>query len=68
MSETDSIRTVRATEPLTFLERVRFRLHAGREIEELTRDRARDDRIRADAAVRLAPGPWHLAELVRRRP
>lgn len=67
MSETDSIRTVRATEPLNFLERLRFRLHAEREIEELTRDRARDERIRAEAAVRIAPGPWHLAELFRRR-
>ncbi|SFF54734.1 hypothetical protein [Curtobacterium sp. YR515] len=68
MSETDSIRITRPAEPLTFLERVRFRLRAEREIEELTRDRAREDRIRAEAAVRLAPGPWHLAELFRRRP
>lgn len=68
MSETESIPTTRTAGPLTFLERVRFRLRAEREIEELVRDRAREERIRAEAAVRLAPGPWHLAELFRRRP
>lgn len=68
MSETDSIRTARPAAPLSFLGRIRFRLHAEREIDELTRDRAREERIRAEAAVRLTPGPWHLGELFRRRP
>lgn len=68
MSETDSIRTDRPAGPLSFFGRIRFRLHAEREIDELTRDRAREERIRAEAAVRLAPGPWHLGELLRRRP
>jgi len=68
MSETDSIRTDRPAERLSFFGRIRFRLHAEREIDELTRDHAREDRIRAEAAVRLAPGPWHLGELFRRRP
>lgn len=68
MSETDSIRIAPPAAPPTFLERIRFRLHAEREIDELTRDRAREERIRAEAAVRLAPGPWHLGELFRRRP
>ncbi|WP_139195170.1 hypothetical protein [Curtobacterium sp. MCBA15_001] len=37
------------------------------EITELTRDRALEDRVRAEAAVRLAPGPWAIADLFRRR-
>jgi len=67
MSGTDSIRTPLPSEPLTWTERLRFRLRAEREIDDLTRDHAREDRIRAEAAVRLTPGPWHLAELFRRR-
>jgi hypothetical protein len=68
VNETDSIPTTAPRTPHSFVERLRFRLRAEREIDELTRDRARDERIRAEAAVRLAPGPWHLAELFRRRP
>ena len=62
MTSTESIDTV------GFVERLRFRLRAEQEIVELTRDRGHEDRVRAEAAVRLAPGPWHLGELLRRRP
>lgn len=68
MSETDSLRTCTPATPLGLVERIRFRLRAEREIDDLTRDRAREERIRAEAAVRLAPGPWHLGALFRRRP
>ncbi|MBA8989252.1 hypothetical protein FHW23_000484 [Curtobacterium pusillum] len=68
MSETDSIRTRPRVLRLGFVERIRFRLRAEREIDELTRDRAQEDRIRAEAAVWLAPGPWRVGELFRRRP
>jgi len=67
MTSTESIDTTSGTTPLGFVERLRFRLRAEREIDELTRDRAREDRVRAEAAVRLTPGPWHLAELFRRQ-
>lgn len=36
-------------------------------ITELTRDREREDRILAEAAVRMNPGGWGLALLFRRR-
>ena len=68
MNETDAVPTSRPSVPRSFLERVRFRWSAEREIDELTRDTAREARVRAEAAVRLAPGPWHLGELFRRRP
>lgn len=68
MTGTESIDTTSGTTPLGFVERLRFRLRAEREIDELTRDRAREDRVLAEAAVRLAPGPWHLGQLLRRRP
>jgi hypothetical protein len=67
VNETDSVRTV-VPEPTTgFLSRLRFRLRAEHEIHELTHDRALEERVRAEAAVRLVPGPWHLGELFRRR-
>lgn len=68
MTDTESVRTTRAAAPLGPLARLRFRLRAEREIDDLTRDREREARIRAEAAVRLAPGPWHLVELFRRQP
>ncbi|MGY2898488.1 hypothetical protein ACVKXF_001111 [Curtobacterium sp. PvP017] len=67
MSDTESVPTTASAAPLGFLGRVRFRWRAEQEIHELTRDRALEERVRAEAAVRLAPGPWHLGELFRRR-
>ncbi|ROQ16473.1 MULTISPECIES: hypothetical protein [unclassified Curtobacterium] len=67
MSETESVPTTAAAAPLGFLSRLRFRWRAEQEIHDLTRDRALEQRVRAEAAVRLAPGPWHLGELFRRR-
>ncbi|QZQ55433.1 hypothetical protein KZI27_19725 [Curtobacterium sp. TC1] len=67
MSETESVPTTATATPPGFLGRVRFRWRAEQEIHELTRDRALEERVRAEAAVRLAPGPWHLGELFRRR-
>ncbi|NQW90039.1 hypothetical protein HQQ88_06995 [Curtobacterium sp. VKM Ac-2861] len=67
MSETESVPTTAAAAPLGLLGRLRFRWRAEQEIHDLTRDRALEERVRAEAAVRLAPGPWHLGELFRRR-
>ncbi len=36
------------------------------EITELTRDHERERRVRAEAAVRLAPNPGSIADLFRR--
>ncbi|WP_263055322.1 hypothetical protein [Curtobacterium sp. RIT-PI-V] len=67
MSETESVPTTAPLAPLGFLGRLRFRWRAEQEIHDLTRDRALEERVRAEAAVRLAPGAWHLGELFRRR-
>lgn len=67
MNETESVPTTTPAAPIGFLGRLRFRLRAEQEIHDLTRDREREERVRAEAAVRLTPGPWHLAELFRRR-
>ncbi|WP_284754930.1 hypothetical protein [Curtobacterium sp. ME-Dv--P-122a] len=67
MNETESVETVVPAPPTGFLGRLRFRWRAEQEIHELTRDRELEKRVRAEAAVRLAPGPWHLGELFRRR-
>ena len=67
MTETESVETVVPARPTGFLGRLRFRWRAEQEIHELTRDRELEERVRAEAAVRLAPGPWHLGELFRRR-
>ncbi|WIE57929.1 MULTISPECIES: hypothetical protein [Curtobacterium] len=67
MNETESVETVVPSPPTGFLGRLRFRWRAEQEIHELTRDRELEERVRAEAAVRLAPGPWHLGELFRRR-
>ncbi|MBB1195581.1 MULTISPECIES: hypothetical protein [Curtobacterium] len=67
MNETESVETVVPAPPTGFLGRLRFRWRAEQEIHELTRDRELEERVRAEAAVRLAPGPWHLGELFRRR-
>ncbi|MCJ1715253.1 hypothetical protein [Curtobacterium sp. VKM Ac-2922] len=55
------------TLPRGLLGRVAMWWTATTEIAELTRDREREDRVRAEAAVRLAPGPWAIADLFRRR-
>lgn len=68
MSGTRSIDTSATAGPRSFATRLRFRFGAQREIHELTRDREREGRILDEAAVRLAPGPWQLAQLFRRRP
>ncbi|PZE30215.1 hypothetical protein [Curtobacterium sp. MCLR17_042] len=67
MNETESVETVVPAPPTGFLGRLRFRWRAEQEIHELTRDRELEERVRAEAAVRLTPGPWHLGELFRRR-
>jgi hypothetical protein len=67
VNETESVETVVPAPPTGFLGRLRFRWRAEQEIHELTRDRELEERVRAEAAVRLAPGPWHLGELFRRR-
>ncbi|PZF30261.1 hypothetical protein DEJ05_01225 [Curtobacterium sp. MCLR17_045] len=67
MNETESVETVVPAPPTGFLGRLRFRWRAEQEIHELTRDRELEERVRAEAAVRLAPGPWHLGELFRRQ-
>ncbi|MBT1675582.1 hypothetical protein [Curtobacterium aurantiacum] len=67
MNETDSVRAVVPAPSTGPLSRLRFRLRAEQEIHELTRDRELEERVRAEAAVRLTPGPWHLGELFRRR-
>lgn len=67
MNETESVETVVPAPASGFLGRLRFRWRAEQEIHELTRDRELEERVRAEAAVRLTPGPWHLGELFRRR-
>lgn len=67
MNDTESVETVVPAPTTGFLGRLRFRWRAEQEIHELTRDRELEERVRAEAAVRLAPGPWHLGELFRRR-
>lgn len=64
-ADTESVAVIAATAPAGFWSRLRFRREAERGIDDLTRDQVRDDRIRAEAAVRLAPGPWAIAELFR---
>ncbi|QQD76149.1 hypothetical protein I8920_15370 [Curtobacterium sp. YC1] len=67
MNDTESLRNAASAAPLGLLQRLRFRLRAEQEIHELTRDRELEERVRAEAAVRLVPGPWHLGALFRRR-
>ncbi|MFS2030537.1 MULTISPECIES: hypothetical protein [unclassified Curtobacterium] len=57
-ADTESVAVIAAVAPAGFWSRLRFRLEAERGIDDLTRDQVEDDRIRAEAAVRLAPGPW----------
>lgn len=67
MADTSSIDTpATRTGTRSSWERLRFRWQAEQELHELTRDRAREDRVRAEAAVRLAPSPAAFAELFRR--
>ena len=67
MTDTSSIETPAAASGTTsYWGRLRFRWQAEQELHELTRDRAREDRVRAEAAVRLAPSAAAFAELFRR--
>ncbi|MEK6309806.1 MAG: hypothetical protein V4737_17220 [Curtobacterium sp.] len=67
MTDTSSVDTPRTTAADTsFWARLRFRWQAEQELHELTRDRAREDRVRAEAAVRLTPSAAAFAELFRR--
>ncbi|MBT1608416.1 hypothetical protein [Curtobacterium flaccumfaciens] len=67
MNDTESLQTAPPAAPLGLLQRLRFRLRAEQEIHELTRDRELEARVRAEAAVRLTPGPWHLGALFQRQ-
>ena len=48
------------------LERIRFWWHASTEIHELTRDHDLEERVIAEAVIRLSPGPSNIAWLFRR--
>jgi hypothetical protein len=56
------------TARLGLVARLRFRWEAERELHDLTTDRQHEERVLAEATVRLAPGPWQIALLFRRRP
>jgi hypothetical protein len=66
MTGTEPVRTAPPAGRRSGLARLRFRLRAERDIHELTRDRDHEESVRAEAAVRLAPGAWSLADLFRR--
>ncbi|MFJ4220320.1 hypothetical protein [Curtobacterium luteum] len=67
MADTSSVHiATTGTGPRSPWERLRFRWQAEQELHELTRDREREDRVRAEAAVRLDPSPAAFAELFRR--
>lgn len=57
-------RTYRTTS--RFIDRVRFWWQASAEIHEVTRDRDLEERMIAEAATRLDPGPGNIAWLFRR--
>lgn|GEM_PF-2398539 len=67
----DDTSTIETTTPAagrpSLRERVAMWWTVNAEITELTRDREREARVRDEMAVRLAPGPWAIAELFRRR-
>ncbi|KTR23166.1 hypothetical protein L2091_01750 [Curtobacterium albidum] len=48
------------------LGRVRFWWHASTEIHELTRDHDLEERVIAESAIQLSPGPSNIAWLFRR--
>lgn len=64
MSRRTTESTHRQNSPI--LERIRFWWHASTEIHELTRDHDLEERVIAEAAVRLSPGPSNIAWLFRR--
>lgn len=68
MTDTESIRTPSAA-PVRISPRARlaFWWHTSVEIAEMTRDREREDRLRAEAAVRLTASSGNLSYLFRRR-
>jgi len=59
--------TARAWHSSQLVARMRFWWHASTEIHELTRDHDLEERVIAEAATRLSPGPWNIAWLFRRR-
>lgn len=65
-SSTPTASSTTANRRPTIRERVRMWWQANAEITELTRDRERERRIRAEAAVRLTPNPGGIADLFRR--
>uniref|UniRef100_A0A942T020 Uncharacterized protein n=1 Tax=Neobacillus citreus TaxID=2833578 RepID=A0A942T020_9BACI len=60
--------TAHTTKTSHRIERIRFWWRASAEIHELTRDHDREERIIAEAAIRLSPGPSNIAWLFRRGP
>ncbi|MGN8048723.1 hypothetical protein ACTJKO_03470 [Curtobacterium sp. 22159] len=64
MSRLTTESTHRQSSPI--LERVRFWWRASTEIHELTRDHDFEERVIAEAAIRLSPGPSNIAWLFRR--
>lgn len=66
MSDTSSVETARTLPAPSRWDRLRFRWHAEQEIHDLTRDREHEERVVAEATVRLQPGPWNIALLFRR--
>lgn len=53
---------------LTVPQRLRLWWQMQAEVTELTRDRAHEGRVLAEAAVRLTPGPWMLTAAFRMQP
>lgn len=68
MSDTSSLETPAALPATTVWQRLRFRWRVEQEVHELTRDREHEERVVAQAAVHLQPGPWSIALLARRSP
>lgn len=54
------------TGPRDAVERIRFWWRASSGIHDLTRDHDLEERVIAEAAVRLSPGPSNIAWLFRR--
>lgn len=65
MTDTSAVATPLSGRPGRWA-RLRFRWQAEQELHELTRNRALEQRVLAEAAVRLQPGPWAIGLLFRR--
>lgn len=66
MTDTASVATPHPAHAPGRWARLRFRWRAEQEIHDLTRDPANEERVLAEAAVRLQPGPWNVGLLFRR--